>query len=98
MPPSNMDDIMPENIQIPMSDGLSITSSNQLFQEPYKHERRSLHLYGYTRLSDVCHVDEDIVRRMAVQRRTETLLVEVVANETNATSENEQTIQSSDLI
>lgn len=41
------------------------------------------HLAKDTRLLEVRHVDEDIIRRVAVQRRTQTLLVEVVANETD---------------
>lgn len=55
------------------------------------------HLAQYTRLRNVGHVDEDVVRRVAVQRRTQALLVQVVSNETDRTTEDEETVQSADL-
>ena len=59
--------------------------------------RSGCHLAKHARLRDVGHVDEDIVRRVAVQRRTETLLVEVVADETDAATEDEQTVERANL-
>ena len=55
------------------------------------------HLAKHARLRDVRHVDEDVVRRVTVQRRAEALLVEVVANETDAAAEDEQTVESANL-
>lgn len=48
-------------------------------------------------MRQVCHVDEDIVGGMAVQRRTEAFLIEVVADETDRAAENEQAVQRADL-
>ena len=56
-----------------------------------------LHTAQHTRLRHIRHVDEDVVRRVAVQRRTQALLVEVVANETDAAAEDEQTVERADL-
>lgn len=56
-----------------------------------------LHAPEHTRLRHIRHVDEDIVCGVAVQRRAQALLVEVVADETNAASENEQPIQGTNL-
>ena len=41
------------------------------------------------RLSHIGHVDEDVVGRVTVQGCTESLLVKMVANETNAASKYE---------
>ena len=56
-----------------------------------------LKLYRNTWLRYVGHVDEDIVGRVAVQRCAEALLVKVVANEADAASEDEQTVERADL-
>lgn len=56
-----------------------------------------MHAAQHTRLRDVGHVDEDIVGRVAVQRSTEAFLIKVVSNETDAATEDEQTIQCTDL-
>ena len=58
---------------------------------------RSGHLAQHARLRHVRHVDEDVIRGVAVERRAETLLVEVVADETNAAPEDEQTVQRTNL-
>lgn len=42
-------------------------------------------------------LDVDVVRRVTVQRSAETLLVKMVTDETDATSENEETIEGTDL-
>jgi hypothetical protein len=47
-----------------------------------------------TGLHDIGHGDEDVIGRVAVQWSAETLLVEVVADEANAASEDEETIES----
>ena len=48
-------------------------------------------------MSKVSHVDEDVIRRVTVQRRAETLLVKVVANETDRATEDEETVESTNL-
>jgi hypothetical protein len=48
-------------------------------------------------LTDIRHIDEDVVCGMTVQRCTQTLLIKVVTNETDAAAENEETIQCSNL-
>ena len=55
------------------------------------------HLAEHARLRHVRHVDEDVVRGVAVKRRAQTLLVEVVTNETDAAAEHEQTVERTDL-
>jgi len=50
-----------------------------------------------TRLGHILHVDEDIVGWVTVKRSPETLLVEVVADETDAASEDEQAVERTDL-
>ena len=59
---------------------------------------RSLrHLAQHARLRDVGHVDEDVVRRVTVERRTQTLLVEVVADEADAAAEYEEAVERTNL-
>ena len=58
---------------------------------------RSMHLAQHTRLSDIRHVDEDVVRRVTVQGSLQPLLVKVVSNETDRSSQNEQTVEGTDL-
>lgn len=48
-------------------------------------------------MRDIGHVDEDIVGGVAVERSTETFLIEVVANETNRSAKDEETIEGTDL-
>jgi hypothetical protein len=48
-------------------------------------------------LGDICHVDEDIIGGMAIQRRTQTFPIEVVTDEANTASENKQTIERANL-
>lgn len=57
----------------------------------------SRHLPEHARLLDVRHVDEDVVRGVAVQRRAEALLVEVVPDEPDAAPKYEQTVKRADL-
>ena len=54
-----------------------------------------VHLSNDTGLHDIGHGDEDVVSGVAVQRCTETLLVEMVADEADAAPEDEQTVESS---
>lgn len=54
-------------------------------------------LAQHTRLRDVRHVDEDVVRRVAVQRCTQTLLVKVVTDEADRATEDEQAVERTDL-
>lgn len=56
-----------------------------------------LYFAEHPRLRDVGHVDEDVVRGMTVQRRAQALLVEVVADESDAAPEDEQTVERADL-
>jgi len=60
-------------------------------------EKSLLHAAKDTRLRDVSHVDEDVVRRMAVERCAEALLVKMMADETNRTAKNEEAIQGTNL-
>ena len=57
-----------------------------------------VHLHGDTRLRNVCHVDKDIVCRVTVERCTQTLLVQMMANETDTATEHKETVQSSNLV
>ena len=58
--------------------------------------RHSLvHLSNDTGLHDIGHGDENIVGGVAVQRRAETLLVEMVADEADAAPEHEETVKRS---
>lgn len=59
--------------------------------------RFSSHLAQNTRLTDVCHVDEDIVRRVTIQRCLEALLVKMMADEANGATKNEETIEGTNL-
>jgi hypothetical protein len=59
--------------------------------------RRLVHPTKDTRLANIRHVDEDIVRRVTVQRGAEPLLVEMVTNEPNAPPKHKQAVQSTDL-
>jgi hypothetical protein len=43
------------------------------------------------------HIDKDIICRVTVERRPQPLLVQVVSNKPDATTEDEQAIQSTDL-
>ncbi|CAL1709374.1 unnamed protein product [Somion occarium] len=56
-----------------------------------------LHLAQHPWLRDVRHVDEDIVRRMAVERCAQTLLVKVMPNETDGSAKDEKTVQGTNL-
>ena len=60
-------------------------------------DRLRAHLAQHARLRYVCHVDEDVVRGVAVQRCAETLLVEVVADEADGPAEDEETVEGTDL-
>ena len=55
------------------------------------------HLAQHARLAHVGHVDEDVVCGVAVQRCTQALLVEVVADEANGATEDEEAVQGADL-
>ena len=48
-------------------------------------------------MRNIGHVDEDVVGWVTVQRRTQPLLVKVVSDEADTASENEQTIERTDL-
>ena len=56
-----------------------------------------LHPAQHTRLRHICHVDKDIISRVAVQRCAETFLVKVVTDETDTASKHEQAVQRADL-
>ena len=56
-----------------------------------------LHLAQHTRLRNICHVDKDVIGRMTVERSTQTLLVKVVSDKADATSEDEEAVQCTDL-
>lgn len=45
----------------------------------------------------ILHVDEDVVRGMSVQRSAESLLVEMVTDETDAATEDEETVEGTNL-
>ena len=50
-----------------------------------------------TRFHHILHRDEDIVSRVAVERCAQPLLVKMVANETDATAKNKETVEGSNL-
>ena len=54
-----------------------------------------VYLSHNTGLHNIGHGDEDVVGGMAVQRRAETLLVEMVADEADAAPEDEEAVESS---
>lgn len=56
-----------------------------------------VHLAQNTRLPNIRHIDEDIVRRMTVEGCPESLLIKVMTDESNASSKNEQSVQGTDL-
>ena len=56
-----------------------------------------MHLAEHARLRDVRHVDEDVVCGVAVERCTQALLVEVVADEADGATEDEEAVQGADL-
>ena len=60
-------------------------------------QKALVELDGDAWLGHVRHVDEDIISRVTVERSTEALLVEVVTNETDGTTQHEQAIESSNL-
>lgn len=60
-------------------------------------ETSLLDLAQHPWLRDVGHVDEDIVGGVAVERGTETFLIEVVANETNRSAKDEETVEGTNL-
>ena len=59
--------------------------------------KRLGHLAEHARLRHVRHVDEDIVGGVAVERGTETFLIEVVANETNRSAKDEEAVEGTNL-
>lgn len=64
----------------------------------HQHINHLLHFAQYSWLRHICHVDEDIICRVAVERSTQALLVKVVSNETDATAKHEQAVKGSDLL
>lgn len=56
-----------------------------------------LHAAENTRLVDIGHVDEDIISRVTVERSLQPLLIEMVSNETDAATQNEETIEGADF-
>jgi len=48
-------------------------------------------------LRQVSHVNEDVVGRVSVQRRTQSLLVKVVPDETDRAAEHEQAVKRTNL-
>ena len=56
-----------------------------------------MHLPEHAGLRDVRHVDEDVVGGVAVERGAEALLVEVVADETNAAAKHEEAVERANL-
>jgi hypothetical protein len=76
-----------------------MSTPSKFFAVPRVHHNhhRLLHPPEHTRLRDVRHVDEDIVRGVPVQRRTQALLVKVVSDEPDAAPEDEQPVERADL-
>lgn len=68
-----------------------------MYQKPTPTAIRLLHPPQHPRLTDICHVDENIIRRVTVQRCTKSFLVKVVSNETDGTTKDEQTVESTNL-
>ena len=86
------------NIRVRVRERLSTSGNqNKAMACGGSSEESSCHLAEDARLRDIRHVDEDVVGGVTVERRAEALLVEVVADETNAAAEHEQTVQSTDL-
>jgi len=61
------------------------------------HNSDLLHPSQDSRVAHISHVDEDIVRRMTVQRCPQPLLIQMVADESDTPSKHEQPIQGSNL-
>lgn len=57
--------------------------------------RLLLHLRQHPR--GLHSLDENVISGMTVKRRAETLLVKMVTDEADATTENEETVESTDL-
>jgi hypothetical protein len=55
-----------------------------------------MHLTQRPRLTNIRHVDENIISRMPIQRRPQPLLVKVVSNEPDTPAERERTIEGTD--
>lgn len=73
------------------------TPQQYIHSLPQSVHTRLRHLAEHARLRDVRHLDEDVVCGVAVQRRAEALLVEVVADEANAAPEDEQAVERTNL-
>jgi hypothetical protein len=58
--------------------------------------RHLMHLTQHPRLTNIRHVDENIISRMRIQRRPQPLLVKVVTNEPDTPAEHEQTVEGTD--
>ena len=56
-----------------------------------------MHTTQHPWLRYIRHVDEDIVCRVTVERCPQPLLIQVVSNETDATTKDEQAIESTNL-
>jgi len=66
-------------------------------QRKRRDSRHSLvHLSHHTGLHDIGHGDEDVIGRVAVQWSTETLLVEMMADEADTAPEDEEAVESAD--
>ena len=55
------------------------------------------HLPQHPRLRQVSHVDEDVVGRVSVERCAQSLLIEVVSDETDRATKHEQAIKGTNL-
>jgi hypothetical protein len=58
---------------------------------------RSLHFPEHARLRQIGHVDENVVGGMTVERSTEPLLVQMVSDESNAPTEDKQSVERANL-
>jgi hypothetical protein len=56
-----------------------------------------LHLGNDARHHNILHRNEDVISGMAVEWRSESLLVKMVTNETNATTKDEEAVQRANL-
>jgi hypothetical protein len=56
-----------------------------------------LHLGNNARHHNILHRNKDVIGGMAVKRCSESLLVEMVTNKTNATTKDEETVQRANL-
>jgi len=70
---------------------------NEIIDRPNSTTQDLLHLGNDARHHNILHGNKDVIGGMAVERRSESLLVEMVTNEADATTKDEETVQRANL-